>query len=42
MSREPDPSSIILGVLDGDDDEEETNEDVEGIPCDGTGTYAEI
>lgn len=39
MSREPDPSSIILGVFDGDEDEEENNEDVEGIPCDGTGTY---
>ena len=39
MSREPDPSSIILGVFDGEEDEEENNEDVEGIPCDGTGTY---
>ena len=32
MSRKPDPSSIILGVFDGDEVEEESNEDVEGIP----------
>ena len=39
MSRDPDPSSIILGVFDGDEPEPESTEEVEGIACDGTGTY---
>ena len=29
MSREPDPTSIILGVFDGDEPEEENDEDSE-------------